>query len=140
MAMAVIGSFAASSRFEDVLIMLAFGTIGYFMRAAGWPRPPLLLGLVLGPIAERHMWTSVQLFGADFLLRPGVLIIFAILVVCVSYPMFQDRNSKTRAQETEFRVTPSRRGSFAREPQALAGSANHHGGGASASIAKDDAL
>jgi TctA family transporter len=101
LAMAVIGSFAASSRFEDVLIMFAFGTIGYFMRATGWPRPPLLLGLVLGPIAEQHMWTSWQLFGADFLLRPGVLIIFAILLVCVTYPMFQDRYFKRRAQGTD---------------------------------------
>jgi TctA family transporter len=89
LAMAVIGSFAASSRFEDVLIMLGFGTIGYFMRSAGWPRPPLLLGLVLGPIAERYMWTSVQLYGAEFLLRPGVLIILVILILCVTYPMLQ---------------------------------------------------
>jgi hypothetical protein len=47
------------------------------------------------------MWTSVQLHGVDFLWRPGVLIIFALLVVCVAYPMFQDRNSKLRSQETE---------------------------------------
>ena len=101
LAMAVIGSFAAASRFEDVLMMLAFGTIGYFMRAAGWPRPPLLLGLVLGPIAERYMWTSVQLYGADFLLRPGVIIIFVIMVACLVYPLFQDQNAKLRAAETE---------------------------------------
>lgn len=101
LAMAVIGSFAAGSRFEDVLMMLAFGTLGYFMRAAGWPRPPLLLGLVLGPIAERYMWTSVQLYGADFLLRPGVVIIFIVLLACLAYPMFQDQSAKLRAQETE---------------------------------------
>jgi TctA family transporter len=101
LSMAVIGSFAAASRFEDVLIMLGFGTLGYCMRSAGWPRPPLLLGLVLGPIAERYMWTSVQLYGAEFLLRPGVLIILAFLIICVCYPMFQDRSSKLRAQETE---------------------------------------
>lgn len=100
LAMAVIGSFAASSRFEDVLIMLGFGTVGYFMRSAGWPRPPLLLGLVLGPIAERYMWTSVQLYGAEFLLRPGVLIILAILILCVTYPMIQKRVSRMMAQET----------------------------------------
>ncbi len=101
LAMAVIGSFAAASRFEDVLIMLAFGTFGYFMRSAGWPRPPLLLGLVLGPIAERYMWTSVQLYGAEFLLRPGVLAILFVLIVSVLYPVFQDRTSKLHAQETE---------------------------------------
>ena len=101
LAMAVIGSFAAASRFEDVLMMLGFGTIGYFMRAAGWPRPPLLLGLVLGPIAERYMWTSVQLYGGDFLLRPGVIIIFLVMVACLAYPMFQDKGTKMHAQETE---------------------------------------
>jgi TctA family transporter len=82
-------------------MMLAFGTIGYFMRAAGWPRPPLLLGLVLGPIAERYMWTSVQLYGAEFLLRPGVIIIFLVMVACLVYPMFQDKGTKLHAQETE---------------------------------------
>ncbi|MBT6431180.1 MAG: tripartite tricarboxylate transporter permease [Rhodospirillaceae bacterium] len=101
LAMAVIGSFAAASRFEDVLMMLAFGTIGYFMRAAGWPRPPLLLGLVLGPIAERYMWTSVQLYGGEFLLRPGVIIIFLVMVACLAYPMLQDKDTKMHAQETE---------------------------------------
>ena len=71
------------------------------MRSAGWPRPPLLLGLVLGPIAERYMWTSVQLYGAEFLLRPGVIIILLILIASVIYPMFQDQSSKMHAQETE---------------------------------------
>ena len=101
LAMAVIGSFAASSRFEDVLIMLVFGTLGYFMRSAGWPRPPLLLGLVLGPIAERHMWTSVQLYGADFLLRPGVIIILIILIACLIYPAVQDKYLRMASQENE---------------------------------------
>jgi putative tricarboxylic transport membrane protein len=71
------------------------------MRAAGWPRPPLLLGLVLGPIAERYMWTSVQLYGASFLFRPGVLIIFALLMVSVLYPMWQDRYFKRMERNVE---------------------------------------
>ncbi len=99
--MAGIGSFAAAGRYEDVLVMVAFGTLGYFMRATGWPRPPLLLGLVLGPIAERHLWTSVQLYGASFLLRPGVLIIFALLVASVLYPVWQDYRHKKRLQAEE---------------------------------------
>jgi len=91
LAMAVIGSFAQSKRFEDVLVMLAFGTLGYFMRAGGWPRPPLLLGVVLGPLAERYLWTSAQLYGVSFLLHPGVLIILVLLLVSVIYPIWQDR-------------------------------------------------
>jgi TctA family transporter len=95
LAMAVIGSFAAAGRYEDVLVMMAFGTIGYVMRSAGWPRPPLLLGLVLGPIAERYMWTSVQLYGLSFLTRPWVLLILFLLVLSVAYPVWQDRRGKS---------------------------------------------
>lgn len=101
LAFAVIGSFAAAGRFEDVLVMIAFGTLGHFMRSAGWPRPPMLLGLVLGPLAERYMWTSVQLYGVGFLVRPGVLIIFALLVASVAYPIWQDRRGRSIGAEQE---------------------------------------
>ena len=47
------------------------------------------------------MWTSVQLYGAEFMLRPGVIIIFIVLIASVIYPMFQDRSAALRAQETE---------------------------------------
>jgi len=99
--MAVIGSFAAAGHFTDVLVMVGFGTLGYFMRSAGWPRPPMLLGLVLGPIAERYMWTSVQLYGLGFLVRPGVLVILGLLLLSVFYPYFQDRLMRRRDNRGE---------------------------------------
>jgi TctA family transporter len=97
LAMAVLGSFANSNRFEDVLVMAGFGVIGYVLRAAGWPRPPLLLGVVLGPLAERFMWASYQVYGLGFLLRPGVLIIFVLLMLSLAYPLWQQRQA-ARAQ------------------------------------------
>ncbi len=86
LAMAAMGSFAHSARLEDVLVMVVFGFIGYFMRMASWPRPPVLIGLVLGPLAERFLWTSYQVYEFGFLLRPGVLIIGACILAIVLYP------------------------------------------------------
>ena len=63
------------------------------MRFAGWPRPPFLLGLVLGPIAERYLWTSIQLYGGEFLLRPGVITIFILLVLVIFYPVLMRKLS-----------------------------------------------
>ncbi|MGA1206832.1 MAG: tripartite tricarboxylate transporter permease [Litorivicinaceae bacterium] len=98
LAMAVLGSFAHSNRLEDVAVMIIFGLIGLVLRATGWPRPPLLLGLVLGPLAERFMWTSYQIYEFGFLLRPGVLIIFGLLVVSLAYPMIQRRYMAKRQE------------------------------------------
>lgn len=99
LAMAAMGSFANSNRFEDVIVMVTFGVIGYFLRLSGWPRPPLLLGIVLGPLAERFMWTSYQVFGFGFLLRPGVIILFLLLLATVSYPLWQQHQAnKTKAE------------------------------------------
>ena len=33
------------------------------MKQAKWPRPPLLLGIVLGEVVERYMFISVQRYG-----------------------------------------------------------------------------
>jgi hypothetical protein len=52
------------------------------MMRLDWPRPPLLLGLVLGGLAENRLFLSLSLYGWDWWRRPGVLII-GLLVVTV---------------------------------------------------------
>jgi hypothetical protein len=47
------------------------------------------------------MWTSVQLYGLGFLIRPGVLIILALLLISVSYPALQDRWSRRNDSKGE---------------------------------------
>ena len=53
-----VGAFAEKNVFEDVVIALLFGALGGVMARLGWPRPPLLLGLVLGPLAENKLFLS----------------------------------------------------------------------------------
>lgn len=36
------------------------GALGWVMKRNGWPRPPLILGVVLGEIVERYMFISVR--------------------------------------------------------------------------------
>src|SRR5699024_5989695 len=50
----VTGSYAVRNSIFDVIIMLLFGIVGYFMEKSKFPLAPVVLGLVLGPIAEEQ--------------------------------------------------------------------------------------
>ena len=84
-----IGSFTSNSHYADILVTLLFGAVGYFMVTAGWPRAPLVLGLVLGKIAENYLYISVARYEAAWLSRPVVMVLLAIAVSVVCYPVYQ---------------------------------------------------
>jgi TctA family transporter len=74
--------------------MVIFSLMGWFLKRAAWPRPPLVLGLVLGEIIESRLYLSLQLHGPAFLLRPIVVVIFVLIVATVAYGAFQEWRSK----------------------------------------------
>ena len=76
-----VGAFAEKNVFQDLGVVLVFGALGLAMARLGWPRPPLLLGLVLGPLAENRLFLSTDNYGAAWLLRPGVLLLLGLVGV-----------------------------------------------------------
>ena len=61
---------------------VAFGVIGFFMKRGGWPRPPVILALVLGQILERSFQISTRIHeGYGWLGRPIVVALLLIIVV-----------------------------------------------------------
>jgi hypothetical protein len=44
----LLGAFSVNRDPLDLVVVVAFGTLGYFMRRTGYPRPAMILGLVLG--------------------------------------------------------------------------------------------
>jgi putative tricarboxylic transport membrane protein len=50
-----LGSFTLANNLNDALTALIFGAIGYFMRKYDYPAPPMILGLILGPMAEESL-------------------------------------------------------------------------------------
>jgi TctA family transporter len=59
------------------------------MVRARYPRAPLVLGLVLGKIAENYLYISVARYDAAWLLRPIVLVLLAVALSVVLYPFLQ---------------------------------------------------
>jgi len=51
----VVGSFSLNNALYDVTVALSFGVIGYFMKRWEYPGAPLVLGIILGPLAEENL-------------------------------------------------------------------------------------
>lgn len=83
-ALSAIGAYAIASSMVDVWIMCVFGLFGYFARKFGFATAPIVLGMILGPMAEQN-WRQALLFSRGdmlgyFLSRP-VSIVLAVLVL-----------------------------------------------------------
>ncbi|MBI2531619.1 MAG: tripartite tricarboxylate transporter permease [Deltaproteobacteria bacterium] len=89
-----LGAFAEKNAFQDMMVVLFFGGLGWIMEKMEWPRPPVLLGLVLGPLAENRLFLSTDNYGLAWLGRPGVLIIFAVTLVGIIYPIIKNKREE----------------------------------------------
>ena len=77
----LMGAFSVNRDPIDLLVVVAFGILGYFMRRFGYPRPAMILGLVLGDLMEKYLYRSVASYGFSWLARPAVI---ALLVLAVA--------------------------------------------------------
>jgi len=96
-----IGSFTANNDLYDIVVTLIFGVLGYFMIRYGWPRPPLILGLILGKIGENYLWISVAAYGAKWLLFPSVIILILVTIGTVGYPIIKEKRGKAKYERPE---------------------------------------
>jgi putative tricarboxylic transport membrane protein len=85
-----VAAFEGSRDYGDFFSLLFFGVCGWIMKRLGWPRPPLVLGLVVGKIFERYLFISTQIYGGvGWILRPVVLVLLAIIAWTLYRPLRQ---------------------------------------------------
>ncbi len=89
-----IGSFASSNSLSDIVVLIGFGVFGYILKAAGWPRIPLVLGLILGKQAEKYFTISYTNEGLSFLSRPAVIAILILICFVTLYPLIKRRRTE----------------------------------------------
>ena len=84
--LAFIGAFTEHNNIGDLITLLLFGGLGYLMVRCSWPRAPLVLGFVLGEIAETNFYISSTRYGYSWLYHPMVLVLMVLTIVFVVYP------------------------------------------------------
>jgi putative tricarboxylic transport membrane protein len=98
-AFCLIGAFALRNDMADVWFMAFFGILGYFMRRYDLPIPPLILGLILGPLAESYFLTT--LIGAEndftiFFRRPVSACLLIISIGLLLMPALRKMRKKRK--------------------------------------------
>ena len=86
-AVLLMGTWVATNSMGDWWICLGFGVLGYWMKQGGWPRPPLILALVLGGLMENNFQLTTQIYGEYAWLynRPIVVVIELLIVATIVF-------------------------------------------------------
>jgi hypothetical protein len=90
--LSAIGAYVSGGR-HSVLLLMVFGTLGVGLTRAQWPRPPFVIGVVLGPIMEVSLHQALTIWGPAFVLRPLALLLACAIVVSVAVSL---RRARTR--------------------------------------------
>ena len=91
-----LGAYTSNNSLNDIVVALVFGSLGYLMVRYRWPRAPLVLGLVLGEVAERYLWISVARYGSAWLARPIVVLLILLVVGVIGSSLRQQRTLPKR--------------------------------------------
>ncbi len=94
MLLCMVGAYSLSRSMFDVLLVVVFGILGYFLQKVGIPPAPIILGAVLGPMFEPNLRRSLILSQGSMLpyvTRPLCLVILGIIGFIVAINFVQTR-------------------------------------------------
>ncbi|HZU04951.1 MAG TPA: tripartite tricarboxylate transporter permease [Chloroflexota bacterium] len=100
------GGFAEDNSLFSMYVTVAAGLVGMLMSWLDWPRPPLVLGLVLGRLIETNLFLSYSRYEFGFLLRPVLLGILGVAVVLLAAPAVQRRLARRWRVKEAYLATP----------------------------------
>jgi putative tricarboxylic transport membrane protein len=91
-ALAALGAYLFKGRIEDVFVAFLFGVVGYGMKKYDWPRIPLVIALVLGPLFENNLHITIrlhQLGRINFWTRPIIMSLIVLTIATLTLPYIQ---------------------------------------------------
>ncbi len=88
------GSYLSSGNWKSLIVLLLLGFLGYGLKRFDWPRPPFVIGLVLGGIAEVSLHKALAIWGPAFLLRPPSLVLLAMIGASILVYVWRRRASR----------------------------------------------
>lgn len=100
LALCAVGAFGVNNRIFDVGSLLAFGVIGYVLIKAKFPLTPIILGFILGPIAETSLRRGLMLSQGDFtafFTSPIAATFLIVAVLSIAIKAFRNVRKRRRS-------------------------------------------
>ncbi len=79
--LSIVGAYSMNNSVFDLWVALGFGIIGYLMQKVELPASPVILAVILGPMAESNLRRSVLMYqgGLEFLWTRPITVLFLVL-------------------------------------------------------------
>jgi len=100
-----LSAFMANTTIEDLALVAVFGVLGMFMKAYAWPRPPILIAIVLTSQLEKWMAIAIQTRGLSMVWQPAFLVIMVVVGFAVYFSLRVQSGTKAKAEQLEEEVT-----------------------------------
>jgi TctA family transporter len=94
MILSVVAAVVVLPHASSLLQIAVFSTLGVALKFAGWPRPPMLLGFVIGPILESTLSRTVTVYGWSALERPGLIVLLTLALTVLAITAWRSRKRR----------------------------------------------
>jgi putative tricarboxylic transport membrane protein len=97
-----VGAFAQRNNLSDLYVIAAFGVLGFLFERFKFPLAPLVLGTILGPLAEANFMTTMVSFNNDwtvFFTRPISGSILALSFAGLAWPLARAALARYRTRK-----------------------------------------
>jgi putative tricarboxylic transport membrane protein len=82
----IVGSYALGTRVFNLYLMVPIGILAYYLGEMGYPIAPLVIGVILGPMADQNLRRALMVSQGSFLpifTRPVALVLFLLILYSV---------------------------------------------------------
>jgi TctA family transporter len=93
-----LAAYQSTTDWGDLVALLGFSAIGISMKRFGWPRPPLIVGIVLQRLAETYFFLTTKLYGFSWLTRPVVIVLFVLIVWTIIHAVRRHSRDQARVK------------------------------------------
>jgi putative tricarboxylic transport membrane protein len=87
---ATLGTIGANPSVFELGLLLAFGLLGYGLRRFGYPIAPVVVGLILGPLAEQQLRRALAISQGDpaiLVSSPAAIVLYTLAALALVVPL-----------------------------------------------------